>query len=84
MTFMSFTTVNDFGKNYSNKAHHPIHLHGHSFFVVKQGFGEYTVFSYFRIHPHQFHSSITKIIIMMLRTQSLSLKNYCDVHSKTF
>lgn len=39
LVLMSFTTVNDMGKNYSSKAHHPIHLHGHSFYVLKQGFG---------------------------------------------
>jgi len=40
MVLMGYTTINDFGKNYSNKAHHQVHLHGHSFFVLKQGYGE--------------------------------------------
>ena len=39
LVLMSFTTINEIGKNYSNKAHHPVHLHGHSFYVLKQGFG---------------------------------------------
>ena len=39
LVLMSYTTSNEPGKNYSNKAHHPVHLHGHSFYVLKQGFG---------------------------------------------
>ncbi|XP_066917252.1 uncharacterized protein [Clytia hemisphaerica] len=39
LILMSYTTTNDPGKNYTSMGHHPVHLHGHSFHVLKQGFG---------------------------------------------
>ena len=41
LVLVGHTPVKDPWSNSSTKIHHPIHLHGHSFYVLKQGFGIY-------------------------------------------